>query len=101
MANDIYSTSVSAINAYGALLGKVAHNVANVNTGSFTPLETTMENVAGNGVMALTGTASNVDKVDLSKEAVDRIIAETGIRMNISVLRTAQEEQKSVIDILA
>lgn len=93
------NNSVSAINAYGTMLNNTANNIANVNTEGYTTFETTMQENAGGGVSASTS-RTNADRVDLSKEAVDLIIAENGMKANIAVLRTAQETQKSVIDML-
>jgi flagellar hook protein FlgE len=101
MGIDVMSSAQSAITVYGAMLDSTANNVANVNTENYKPLETSMREGANGGVVALTKRNEMVDQVDLSKEAVNRIIAETGIKANSSVLKTAQETAKTVIDILA
>jgi len=100
MVNSITNNSLSAINAYGTMLSNTANNIANVNTEAYKPLETTMKDNAGGGVSASTSRNANADRVDISKEAVDLITAENGMKANIAVVRTTQETQKSVVDML-
>jgi flagellar hook protein FlgE len=100
MAN-INNASLTALNAYNTLLENTASNVANINTGEYRPLQTTMEDAASAGVTATTSRNENIDRVDLSQEAVSLITAETWFKANIKVLKTAQKMQKRVIDIIA
>jgi flagellar hook protein FlgE len=97
---DTINSSLSAVKAYGTMLNNTANNVANVNTEGYKTFETTMQENTGGGVSASTTRDSNTDRVDLSKEAVDLITAENGMKANIAVVRTASETQKSVIDML-
>ena len=97
---DSISSSLSAINAYSTMLNNAASNIANMNTGNYTPVETSMETTADGGVTATT-TQATTDTVDLTKEAVDMLVAETGIKLSASVLKTATETQKSILDIIA
>ena len=99
MVNNISNTSLSAINAYGTMLNNTANNIANVNTETYKALETTMQENVGGGVTATTS-RTNADRVDLSKEVVDMMIAKDGMQANIAVVRTTSETQKSVIDML-
>ncbi len=100
MVDNIYNTSLTALNAYSTLLSNTANNVANINTDNYLPRETTMMDVAPAGVRATTRN-ENTDRVDLSQEAVNLITSETGFKASIQVLKTAQQMQKSVIDIIA
>jgi flagellar hook protein FlgE len=100
MVNNISNTSLSAINAYGTMLNNTANNIANVNTETYKSLDTTMQENAGGGVTATTSRDPNADRVDLSKEVVDMMIAKNGMQANVAVIRTASETQKSVIDML-
>jgi len=100
MANDISSISSSAINAYQNMLQNTASNVANLNTEGYKPRETQMQDLAGGGVVAKTTRDENAYSVDLSKEMVTLITADIGVKANAKVLKTAQDTQKSIVDIL-
>jgi len=101
MINSIFNTASSAMNAYMTMLNNTANNVANMNTLNYRPLETNFQEQTGGGVTATTGMSQPNDRVDLSKEVVDMILAETGFKANIDSLKTAQAAQNSVIDIIA
>ena len=92
--------SLSAINAYSTMLNNTANNIANVNTEGYKPFDTTLQDNTGGGVSASTTRDPNADRVDLSKEVVDMMIAKNGVQANVAVIRTASETQKSVIDML-
>jgi hypothetical protein len=94
------ATKTIPINAYSAMLNNTANNVANLNTGGYASLETTMQEAASGGVTAVTRRNSTVDSVDLSTEAVDLSIAKNGVDANISVLKRMDEMQKSIIDMM-
>jgi len=83
------------------MMNNTAHNIANVNTDNFRALETNMQDQVNGGVSAQTTRSQVEDRVDLSKEVVNMMIAETGIKANIKALKSAHETQKSVIDIIA
>jgi flagellar hook-associated protein FlgK len=100
MVDNTYNASLTALNAYGTLLNNTANNVANINTDNYRPLETTMQDSAPSGVTATMSRNENGDRVDLSKEAVNLITAETGFKASLDVLKTVQKIQKSVIDII-
>ncbi len=100
MADGINS-ALSAIGAYTTMMNNSAQNVANLNTEPYKPRETVMQDAAAGGVSAMTVRNHNVDRVDLSKEAVDMKVAEYGIKANIAVLKREQEAQKTIIDIIA
>jgi flagellar hook protein FlgE len=101
MGNDVSSISLSGINAYSTMMNNTANNIANQNTDKYKPLETTMKDQAGGGVIASTNASQYQDTVDLSKEVVNMMVAENGIKANLQTLKTQQGMQKSVIDIIA
>jgi len=101
MVENINNAALTALNAYSTLLNNTANNVANIYSTNYKPLATTMDDISPSGVTASTSQNENMDSVDLSQEAVNMIIAEAGFTTNIDVLKTAQEMQKSVIDIIA
>lgn len=98
---DSINSSLSAIGAYTTMMNNSAQNIANLNTEPYKPRETVMQDTVAGGVSALTVRNQNVDRVDLSKEAVDLKVAEYGIKANLSVLKREQEAQKTIIDIIA
>lgn len=101
MVDNINNASLSALNAYSTLLNNTAENVANINTGTYRPLETTMQDSSPSGVTAVMSRNENGDRVDLSQEAVNLITAETGFKASVDVLKTDQKMQNSVINIIA
>ena len=100
MVNSIGNGAASALSAYVTLLNNTAGNIANMNTENYKPVETTMQTSSGGGVDAVTSRSAS-DSVDLSKEIVALITAETGFKASIAALKTSQEMQKSLIDIIA
>ena len=100
MPNDITSISQSALSAYQTMVNNTANNVANLTTEGYKPLETRMQDTAGGGVIARTARDENAYTVDLSKEMVDLITADIGVKANIEALKSAQDTQKSIVDIL-
>jgi len=100
IVNTIANNSLTGIYAYTTLLNNTANNVANMNTDGYKPLETIMQESSSGGVNAVTTMSANADNVDLSTEAVDMITAATGFKASISVLKTDQEMQKSIIDLV-
>ena len=101
MVGSIASSSLTALNAYSTMLNNTANNVANMNTGDYAPLETILQESSTGGVTASTIRPSTADRVDISQEAVNRIISENGFKANIAVIRTSQEMEKSIIDLIA
>ena len=101
MSNDINSIAQSAMSAYQTMVNNTANNVANQNTEGYQPLQTQMQDTAGGGVVAQTTRDENAYTVDLTKEMVDLITADAGLKANIETLKTAADMQKSVIDMLA
>jgi len=101
MADMSINASLSGINAYQTMLNNTANNIANINTEGYIARQTVLQDSAIGGVSARTVAGNVEDRVDLSKEAVNLITEETGIKANIKALKTANATQKSVIDILA
>jgi len=99
--DNISNASLTALSAYMTYLNNTSTDVSNVNTASYRPLETTLQDSTPTGVTAITSQSENVDHVDLSHEAVNLITSDTGFNANIDVLKNAQKLQKTVIDIIA
>jgi flagellar hook protein FlgE len=100
VSDSVYGTSLTALNAYSSLLSNTAQNVANLNTENYRPVATAMEESAPAGVTATSSRTNTIDRVDLSQEAVSMITAATGFTASIDVLKTAQQMQKKIIDII-
>jgi len=97
MENSINS-SLTGIRAYEIMINNTANNVANVNTEGYRPLSTTLQDSSTGGVSATTARSTQADRVDLSKEAVDRVTADAGFNANLTVLKKTLDTQKTVID---
>ena len=98
------STNVSSIQAHQTLLINSAHNVANVNTDGFIPTQTTL-NDTGNGVSATNTKASDngspKSQTDLAKEIPDQMIAEGGVAVNVTAIKTQDEMLGTLLDLKA
>ena len=97
-------TNVSSIQAHQTLLNNSAHNVANVNTDGFVPTQTTL-NDTGSGVRAsstkATDNSSERSQTDLAKELPDQMIAQDGVAVNVTAIRTQDEMLGTLLDIKA
>ena len=97
-------TNVASIQAHQTLLNNSAHNVANVNTDGFVPTQTTL-NDTGNSVTAsfakTTDNGSARSQTDLAKELPDQMIAQDGVAVNVTAIRTQDEMLGTLLDIKA
>lgn len=96
---DITGISLSALDAYRKKLAVTADNIANHNTEQFRPSEATIHDSAGQGVY-VTISQSNSPGVDLTKEMVDLMTTRIGIEANLKTVKTADEINKSILDII-
>ena len=97
--SSINGISGSALQAYGASLQTAAHNVANLNTDGFTASRATFQENGAGGVSA--AMSSTGDTVDISKEATTLLSDTNGFKANLSVLKTADEMTKELLNIKA
>jgi len=97
-------TNVASIQAHQTLLNNSAHNVANVNTDGFIPTQTTL-NETGGSVSASSSKASDngspKSQTDLAKEIPDQMIAQNGVALNVTAIRTQDEMLGTLLDIKA
>ncbi len=98
------NTNVTAIQAHQTLLNNSAYNVANVNTDGFIPIQTTL-NDTGNSVAAssekATDNGSTKSQTDLAKELPEQMIAEDGVAVNVTAIRTQDEMLGTLLDLKA
>jgi flagellar hook protein FlgE len=108
-------SSVSAINAAFEMHAASAHNVANSRTDGFKSLVTsTEENRNGSVTVNVTqnpepgtvydnenGEQVESSNVDYARETVNQMNAKHLLAANIAALKTYQDMEKSVIDIMA
>jgi flagellar basal body rod protein FlgG len=85
-----------------------AHNVANVNTEGFRPLDVVTEEAAHGGVRAVVVAAAPalggeppLAGVDLGQETVDVIAARAAYAANARMLQHSREAERSLLDLLA
>ena len=98
------ATNVSSILAHQQILNNSAHNVANVNTDGFVPMQTTLSDgknfVKANTTQA-TDNGSSKSQTNLAKELPDQMIAQAGVSVNVATIRTQDEMLGSLLDIKA
>ncbi len=94
----ISSIALSGIQAFTKSLEVTTNNIANVNSTGFTASQTNFQSQNTAGVSA--SSSSTEDTVDLSKEAVNLLVAQNGIKANIKVLQAANQTSKTALDIL-
>lgn len=107
--------SLTGLRAFSRKLGVSAHNVANVNTDGFRPGRTQMVEEARGGVQARVenpppapvsfdpqgeNPAPPLSQTDLGTETVQMVVAKRSYQANLKALQTAEEAEKSVLDIL-
>jgi flagellar basal body rod protein FlgG len=100
MVSSIMGSSATALVAYATRLNGTAANLANVNTDGYKPIETTFREAPAGGVNAVMSASTNADSVDLSREAVELSTIKSGFEASLQVFKTAEETEKSIIDIL-
>ncbi len=98
------SSNIASIQAHQTLLNNSAYNVANVNTDGFVPTQTTLSDT-GSGVSAsstkATDNGSSRSQTDLAKELPDQMIAQDGVAVNVTAIRTQDEMLGTLLDIKA
>ena len=110
------SSALSALNAAGKKLGNSAHNIANSNTEGFKASRVVLSEESGGGVTARINTVEAAQlppetpyssgiiehsNVDIGTEMVEQITASHLYKANIKTLQTADEMQKTLLNIKA
>ena len=114
--SDAFNAAISAIGTFFRKMDVTANNIANVNTNNFKKSRAEMEDVYPSGVKV---SISRVDtpgdllppdeqsqnkessNVNLAEELVDLITTEHAVSANIMTMRTKDEMEKKLIDIIA
>lgn len=110
-----FNTSLSAIYASVELMNVSAHNTANINTDGYERVNATLNEGKNGGVVVTIGSSEQTgpayqvqataepapSNVNYADEAVNQIIAERMLQANLEVIRTLDEMEGSVIDLLA
>jgi flagellar basal-body rod protein FlgC len=81
-------------------LGIAAHNVANVASDGFRPLQVTSVEIPTGGVRSVI-TQSIVQEANLAMELVAAIVAEAAFAANARVFQQTQRLERSALDVLA
>jgi len=98
---DIFGIALSSLKAAGTRLGASAHNVANIQTEEFRPHRVVSFDRKGGGVEARAFRQDRPDRVDLSREAVERSRAEVSFRAGLQVIRDEEKRTGDLIDLIA
>jgi len=97
------SSNVSSILSNQTYMNNSATNVANVNTDSYVPRDTTISETKNGGTKAntslSTSNGSEKSQTDLSKEMTDQIAIEKIAASNVQAIRTQDEMLGSLLDI--
>ena len=114
--SDAFNAAISAIGTFFRKMDVTANNIANVNTNNFKKSRAEMEDVYPSGVKV---SISRVDtpgdllppdkqsqnqessNVNLAEELVDLITTKHAVSANITTIRTKDEMEKQLIDIIA
>lgn len=98
------SSNISSINSHQTMMNTSANNVANVNTDSFRPSDTSISSNS-NSTSANTrlsdNTGSQTSQTDIAKELTDQIVTEDAVAVNVSAIKTQDEMLGSLLDIKA
>lgn len=111
----IMSTAASAMKGASRMLDASAHNTANLRTRDFKGLRVSFSENPEGGVTTKVertttpgptvvdprGNSFSLSNVNLAEEVVNQISAVHYMKANVNVAKTADEMQKSVIDIFA
>ncbi|WP_295054934.1 hypothetical protein [Sulfuricurvum sp.] len=96
------SSNVSSIMSNQVFMNNSASNVANVNTDSYVPRDTTISETQNGSTKANTTQAdsngSEKSQTDLSKEITDQISIEKIAASNVQAIRTQDEMLGSLLD---
>ena len=97
------SSNVSSIMSNQTYMNNNAGNVANVNTDSYIPRNTTISETQNGSTQANTSLAtdngSKQSQTDLSKELTDQISIENTTKANVQSIRIQNEMLGSLLDI--
>ncbi|MDD2367973.1 MAG: hypothetical protein PHQ90_01645 [Sulfuricurvum sp.] len=97
------SSNVSSLMSNQTFMNNSAANVANANTDSYVPRNTTISETQNGGTKAnttlATSTGSEKSQTDLTKEMTDQIAIEKIAASNVQAIRTQNEMLGSLLDI--
>jgi flagellar hook protein FlgE len=111
---DALRIAASGLQAASTALEVSAHNLANSRTAGFRPLAVSLQQRAGGGVDARVlppdearaaadhhHLLAELSGTDLGQEVVGQLASAAAFRANLVTLRTAQENSRSLLDLLA
>lgn len=99
MSTSALSSSLSGIYAGQARIGVAAHNVANLLTDDFRPLELSQEAVSAGGTRVEIAQAAAPRPVDFAEEAVQLMLGTVQARASMRVLETDFDLLGGLLDI--
>lgn len=92
-------TAVQGFVASQRRLNKTAHNIANVNTENFRPLEIKQNEISPRGVETYTYKSTGKIGTELAGEKLDEILSLANARANVSVIKAADEMIGNIVDL--
>lgn len=95
------SIAASGLGAAQLRLDSAAHNVANVNTGSFRRQEVVQTEAPGGAGVQASLRKADTPGVALEQEAVDQMAATYAFKANLQTLRTQDRMMGALLDVKA
>lgn len=115
--SDAFGIALTALRAFDKKLDVNASNIANVNTDKFKKSRVDLQEAAAGGVRVTieqvntpgislgtnerTGEERESSNVSMAEEFVDQKVTQYAFESNLLVVKTADEMQKSLLDILS
>jgi flagellar hook protein FlgE len=102
----MFSSSVSSMNANSGWMNNTAHNVANVNTKKFAPIDSVIsegskENPVLSSTMMKNNQVDGESATDITKEMTDMISSSKGFAVNVPVIKTQDEMLGTLLNMKA
>jgi len=115
--SDAFGIALTALRAFDKKLDVNANNIANVNTDKFKKSRVDLQEAAAGGVQVTiekvntpgislgtnekTGEERESSNVNMAEEFLDQMVTQYAFESNLLVVKTADEMQKSLLDIIS
>lgn len=112
-----FGTTLSALRVFNIKLDVNANNIANVNTDNFKKSRVNLQEAAPGGVRVTieqintpgiplgsnerTGEETESSNVTMEEEFVDQMVTQYALEANLLTVKTAEDTQKALLDIIS
>lgn len=94
------NSNISSLKAHSIKIDNTAHNVANVNTPNFKPIDTILHEDSPAGVTASTRVNNDSYGTDLAKEITDLKVFEAGYTTQLQVMKVHDRLTGELLNLL-